>query len=144
VGGGVLADPVLARVHQGGDLRGVGAAFRVGDAGNLRGPRADRERIRPGRRRRARLVPRNDPASGRGTFCRQTVARSPAAVGQTGDDHLPQLLHAALRDRLRSPLSAPYQQPFDHQQPRHLTGSPESMGARSGSLADELQSLELA
>ena len=42
--GGVLADPVLARVHQRGDLRGVGAAFGVGDGGELRGPRAGRER----------------------------------------------------------------------------------------------------
>ena len=42
--GGVLADPVLARVHQRGDLGGVGAAFGVGDGGELRGPRAGRER----------------------------------------------------------------------------------------------------
>ena len=42
--GGVLADPVLAGVHQRGDLRGVGAAFGVGDGGELRGPRAGRER----------------------------------------------------------------------------------------------------
>ena len=42
--GGVLADPVLAGVHQHGDLRGVGAAFGVGDAGDLRGPRASRKR----------------------------------------------------------------------------------------------------
>ena len=42
--GGVLADPVLARVHQRGDLGGVGAAFGVGDGGDLRGPRARGER----------------------------------------------------------------------------------------------------
>ena len=42
--GGVLADPVLAGVHHRGDLRGVGAASGVGDAGELRGPRAGRER----------------------------------------------------------------------------------------------------
>ena len=42
--GGVLADPVLARVHQRGDLGGVGAALGVGDGGELRGPRAGRER----------------------------------------------------------------------------------------------------
>ena len=42
--GGVLADPLLAGVHQRGDLRGVGAAFGVGDGGDLRGPRAGRER----------------------------------------------------------------------------------------------------
>jgi hypothetical protein len=40
----VLADPVLARVHQGGDLRDIRAAAGVGDAGELRGPRAGRER----------------------------------------------------------------------------------------------------
>jgi len=34
--GGVLADPVLARVHHPGDLHGIGAALRVGDAGVLR------------------------------------------------------------------------------------------------------------
>ena len=42
--GGVLADPVLAGVHQSGDLGGVGAASGVGDRGQLRGPRAGRER----------------------------------------------------------------------------------------------------
>ena len=42
--GGVLADPVLAGVHQGGDLGDVGAAFGVGDGGDLRGPRPGRER----------------------------------------------------------------------------------------------------
>ena len=42
--GGVLADAVLARVHQRGDLRGVGAACGVGDGGDLRGPRAGRAR----------------------------------------------------------------------------------------------------
>ena len=44
--GGVLADPVLAGVHQGGDLGDVGAAFGVGDGGDLRGPRPGRERDR--------------------------------------------------------------------------------------------------
>jgi hypothetical protein len=44
--GGVLADPVLARVHQRGDLADVGAAVGVGDAGDLRGPRDRRERDR--------------------------------------------------------------------------------------------------
>ena len=44
--GGVLADPVLAGVHQRGDLGDVGAAFGVGDGGDLRGPRAGRERDR--------------------------------------------------------------------------------------------------
>jgi hypothetical protein len=44
VGGGVLADPVLARVHHRGDLGGVGAAFGIGDGGDLRGPRACGER----------------------------------------------------------------------------------------------------
>jgi len=44
--GGVLADPVLAGVHQGGDLGGVGVAFGVGDGGDLRGPRPGRERDR--------------------------------------------------------------------------------------------------
>jgi hypothetical protein len=43
--GGVLADPVLARVHQRGDLPGVGTASGVGDANReLGGPRAGRER----------------------------------------------------------------------------------------------------
>ena len=42
--GGVLADPVLAGVHQRGDLGDVGAAFGVGDRGDLRGPRPGRER----------------------------------------------------------------------------------------------------
>jgi hypothetical protein len=42
--GGVLADPVLAGIHQRGDLFGVGAAVRVGDGGDLRGPRAGRQR----------------------------------------------------------------------------------------------------
>ena len=42
--GGVLADPVLAGVHQRGDLGHVGAASGVGDGGDLRGPRARRER----------------------------------------------------------------------------------------------------
>ena len=44
--GGVLADPVLAGVHQRGDLGDVGAAVGVGDAGDLRGPRDRRERDR--------------------------------------------------------------------------------------------------
>ena len=44
--GGVLADPVVAGVHQRGDLGEVGAAVGVGDAGDLRGPRARRERDR--------------------------------------------------------------------------------------------------
>jgi hypothetical protein len=42
--GGVLADPVLAGVHQRGDLGGVGLACRVGDGGDARGPRACGER----------------------------------------------------------------------------------------------------
>jgi len=42
--GGVLADPVLAGIHQRGDLFGVGAAARVGDGGDLRGPRPGRQR----------------------------------------------------------------------------------------------------
>ena len=42
--GGVLADAVLAGVHRRGDLGGVAAAFGVGDAGELRGPRACRAR----------------------------------------------------------------------------------------------------
>ena len=42
--GGVLADAVLAGVHQRGDLGDVGAAFGVGDGGDLRGPRAGRQR----------------------------------------------------------------------------------------------------
>ena len=44
--GGVLAYPVLAGVHQRGDLGDVGAAVGVGDAGDLRGPRDRRERDR--------------------------------------------------------------------------------------------------
>jgi len=36
--GGVLADPVFAGVHQRGDLSEVGAAFGVGDLGDLCGP----------------------------------------------------------------------------------------------------------
>ena len=44
--GGVLADPVLAGVHQGSDLGEVGVAFGVGDGGDLRGPRPGRERDR--------------------------------------------------------------------------------------------------
>ena len=40
----MLADPVLAGVHQRGDLGHVGAAVGVGDGGDLRGPRARRER----------------------------------------------------------------------------------------------------
>ena len=39
----MLADPVLAGVHQRGDLGDVGAAVRVGDGGDLRGPRPGRE-----------------------------------------------------------------------------------------------------
>ena len=35
--GGVLAEAVLAGVHQRGDLGEVGAASGVGDAGDLRG-----------------------------------------------------------------------------------------------------------
>ena len=42
--GGVLADPVLARVHQRGDLRHVGAAFGVGEGENLAGPRTSGKR----------------------------------------------------------------------------------------------------
>ena len=42
--GGVLADAVLAGVHQRGDLPDVGAASGVGDLGDLRGPRCCRER----------------------------------------------------------------------------------------------------
>ena len=42
--GGVLADAVLARVHQRGDLDQVGAAFGVGDGGDLGRPRACRGR----------------------------------------------------------------------------------------------------
>ena len=38
--GGVLGEAVLAGVHQRGDLRDVGAAFGVGEGGDLRGPRA--------------------------------------------------------------------------------------------------------
>jgi len=40
----VFADPVLARIHQRGDLGGVGTASGVGDGGHLRGPRARGER----------------------------------------------------------------------------------------------------
>ena len=40
----VLADPLLARVHQRGDLFRVRAPLRVGDAGCLGGPRGDRDR----------------------------------------------------------------------------------------------------
>jgi len=40
----VLADPLFARVHQRGDLPGVGASFGVGDAGGLRRPGGRRER----------------------------------------------------------------------------------------------------
>ena len=42
--GGVLADAVLAGVHQRGDLGEPGAACGVGEGGDLRGPRARRER----------------------------------------------------------------------------------------------------
>jgi hypothetical protein len=42
--GGVLTDPVFARVHHRRDLRGVGATVGVGDAGELRGPQAEPER----------------------------------------------------------------------------------------------------
>ena len=42
--GGVFADPVFARVHQGGDLGEVRAAAGVGDGGELGGPRACRGR----------------------------------------------------------------------------------------------------
>jgi hypothetical protein len=44
IAGGVLADAVLAGVHRRGDLSGVAATFRVGDGGELRGPRAGRPR----------------------------------------------------------------------------------------------------
>jgi hypothetical protein len=40
----VLADAVLAGVHQLGDLGDVRAAFGVGEGGNSRGPGAGRER----------------------------------------------------------------------------------------------------
>ena len=40
----MLADPVLAGVHQRGDLGDVGAAFGVGEGGDLRGPGPGRER----------------------------------------------------------------------------------------------------
>jgi hypothetical protein len=43
-GRGVLADPLLAGVHQRGDLPGVRAALGVGGAGELRGPRGGRQR----------------------------------------------------------------------------------------------------
>jgi hypothetical protein len=42
--GDVLADPVLAGVHQRGDLGDVGATFGVGNTGDLRGPGPDRKR----------------------------------------------------------------------------------------------------
>ena len=42
--GGVLADPVLAGVHQRGDLGDVGAAFGVGEGGDLLRPRPGRQR----------------------------------------------------------------------------------------------------
>ena len=42
--GGVLADPVLAGVHQHGDLGNVGQAFGVGEGGDAREPRAGRDR----------------------------------------------------------------------------------------------------
>ena len=44
VAGGVLADAVLAGVHQRGDLGDVGAAFGVGEGGDLLRPRPGRER----------------------------------------------------------------------------------------------------
>ena len=44
VAGGVLADPVLAGVHQRGDLGDVGAAFGVGEGGDLLRPRPGRQR----------------------------------------------------------------------------------------------------
>jgi len=42
--GGVLADPIFARVHQRGDLGGVAAAVGVGDGGEPRGPGTGLER----------------------------------------------------------------------------------------------------
>jgi hypothetical protein len=42
--GGVLADQILTRVHQCGDLRQVRAALRVGDGGDLSRPRTCRDR----------------------------------------------------------------------------------------------------
>ena len=42
--GGVLADPVLAGVHQRGDLGDVRLAFGVGEGGDLLRPRPGRER----------------------------------------------------------------------------------------------------
>jgi hypothetical protein len=42
--GGVLAEPALAGIHHCGDLSDVGAAFRVGDGGDLGGPRPGRQR----------------------------------------------------------------------------------------------------
>jgi hypothetical protein len=44
--GGVLADAVLAGVHQRSDLGEVGATSGVGDRRDLRGPRAGWERDR--------------------------------------------------------------------------------------------------
>ena len=44
--GGVLADAVLAGVHQRGDLGDVGAAFGVGEGGDLLRPGPGRERDR--------------------------------------------------------------------------------------------------
>ncbi len=46
--GGVLADPVLALVHQLADPRGVCPALRVRDLGDLLGPRPGRERDQAG------------------------------------------------------------------------------------------------
>ena len=40
----MLADPFLARVHQLGDLPGVGAPLGIGDVGELRRPRGRLER----------------------------------------------------------------------------------------------------
>jgi hypothetical protein len=42
--GDVLAEAFLAGVHQLGDLGDVGAAFGVGDGGDLLGPQPGRER----------------------------------------------------------------------------------------------------
>ena len=44
--GGVLAEALLAGVHERGDLGDVGAAFGVGDGGDACGPRPGRERDR--------------------------------------------------------------------------------------------------
>ena len=52
--GGVLADPVLAGVHQRGDLGDVGAAFGVGEGGDLLRPRPGRA-AGPGCRERFRM-----------------------------------------------------------------------------------------